>query len=323
MQARTAGASGTVTSCKHERKVEHPPLPYSLSDLQVDASRRLGLTAKEALDCCQALYETHHLTTYPRSDCPYLPEGHFADAGAVLRAIQGTAPGLAPLVAAADQTRRSRAWNDSKVTAHHAIIPTQSIRPDARLSAAERGVYELICRRYIAQFYPALEYHQTTIDMLTAGEHLRASGRTPIVDGWRAVLGSEPDADADSPDDRGPAAPRLPVLRQGDTVTAGPVTIVDKKTTPPKRFTDATLIQAMKGISRYVSDPAIKKLLNETDGIGTAATQAAIIQTLYYRRFIGKSRGHIASADVARTLIQTLPVVATTPDMTALWEAGL
>jgi len=103
----------------------------------------------------------------------------------------------------------------------------------------------------------------------------------------------------------------------------GYVTITDRKTTPPERFTDATLVQAMKGISRFVSDPAIKKLLNETDGIGTPATQAAIIQTLYDRRFIEKRRRHIVSTDVARALIQTLPASATTPDMTALWEAAM
>jgi hypothetical protein len=205
-------------------------------------------------------------------------------------------------------------------------VPTTASRSVAQLSVAERGVYDLICRRYIAQFYPPFEYHQTTIDLLVTGELFRATGRTPIADGWKPVFGAEIDDQADTvdPADGELSTAPLPSLQQGASVRAGPpVTIIDRKTTPPKRFTDATLIQAMKGIARFVVDPAIKKLLHETDGIGTPATQAAIIQTLYDRRFIEKQRSHIVSTVVGRALISTLPAVATTPDMTALWEAAL
>lgn len=326
LQSRTTGAAGVVARATRDKKTEQAPLPYSLSDLQVDASRRLGLTAKDVLDCCQALYETHRLTTYPRSDCAHLPEGHFTTARSVLDAIAKNAPTLAPLTAATDPARRSRAWNDAKVTAHHAIVPTTASRSVAQLSVAERGVYDLICRRYIAQFYPPFEYHQTTIDLLVTGELFRATGRTPIADGWKPVFGAETDDQADTvdPADGELSTAPLPSLQQGASVRAGPpVTIIDRKTTPPKRFTDATLIQAMKGIARFVVDPAIKNLLHETDGIGTPATQAAIIQTLYDRRFIEKQRSHIVSTVVGRALISTLPAVATTPDMTALWEAAL
>jgi DNA topoisomerase-3 len=322
---RCSGQPGRVARCSRERKAEPPPLPYSLADLQVDAGKRLGLTPKETLDACQALYETHRLTTYPRSDCSYLPEGQFAQASVVLDAITRNAPGLATLASAATPSMRSRAWADSKVTAHHAIIPTPVARASGQLPEVERRLYELIARRYIAQFYPPFEFHQTLIELEVAGERFSASGRQPLAQGWRGVIAAAPVEvdDAEPPDDGASPKATLPLLRDGEQISVTRVAVVEKKTAPPKRFTDATLVQAMTGIARFVADPRIKQLLRETDGIGTPATQAAIIQTLYDRKFIDKKGRHIVSTSVGRALIQILPTVATTPDMTALWESAM
>ena len=154
---RARGREGRVTECSEERKTEAAPLPYSLADLQVDAGRRAHLTAAHVLDACQVLYETRRLLTYPRSDCPYLPEGHCAQAREVLAAIGQHAPAFGPAIAKADLTLRSRAWNDKKVGAHHGIVPTPSAgcSTQGELTASERIVYELVCRRYLAQFYAA------------------------------------------------------------------------------------------------------------------------------------------------------------------------
>ncbi|HTA20804.1 MAG TPA: DNA topoisomerase III [Polyangia bacterium] len=323
--ARCSGQRGRVVKSSREKKAEAPPLPYSLADLQVDAGKRLGLTPKQTLDACQALYETHRLTTYPRSDCQYLPEGHFAQAPSVLAAVAENAPALAELAHAVTPASRSKAWNDTKVTAHHAIIPTPVSRASASLSPTESGIYELIARRYIAQFYPAFEFNQTQIEIDVADERFGASGRQPIAEGWRRVISSAAaDVDeAEAPDDAAAAKLTLPLLQEREEVQIHRVDVAEKKTTPPKRFTDATLVQAMTGIARFVTDPKIKKMLRETDGIGTPATQAAIIQTLYDRDFIAKKGRQIISTSVARALIQILPSVATTPDMTALWEAAM
>jgi DNA topoisomerase-3 len=322
--ARCSGQRGRVAKCSREKKFEAPPLPYALADLQVDAGKRLGLTPKQTLDACQALYETHRLTTYPRSDCQYLPEGHFAQASSVLATIAQNAPTLGELARAATPATRSKAWNDGKVTAHHAIIPTPVARSGASLSEAERGVYELIARRYIAQFHPAFEYNQTQIEIDVAGERFAASGRQPLSEGWRRVISSTAaEVDDTDADDAAASKTTLPLLQQGEDVQVPRVDLAEKKTAPPKRFTDATLVQAMTGIARFVADPKIKQLLRESDGIGTPATQAAIIQTLYDRKFIEKKGRHIISTSVGRALIQILPSVATTPDMTALWEAAM
>ncbi len=211
------------------------------------------------------------------------------------------------------------------MTAHHAIIPTAVAKPDAKLTAAERGVYELVARRYLAQFHPSFEFHETKIEIRVGDELFRASGRETVVVGWRAVV--EEPAEVPAADDRNGADEAslqpLPVLQDGESIRCDDVTIAEKRTTPPKRFTDSTLIEAMTGIARFVDDPKIKRLLRETDGIGTPATQAQIIEMLFDRRFIEKQGRQIRSTAVGRALIQTLPEIATRPDMTALWEAAM
>lgn len=324
--ARIRGQPGTVVRCTREKKSEAPPLPYSLPDLQMDGGRRFGLTPKETLNACQTLYETRRLLTYPRSDCSYLPEGQREQATAVLAAVAANVPTLGPFVSAADRSRKSRAWNDKKVTAHHAIVPTVAAAPVADLSPAERKVYDLVARRYLAQFLPAFEFNETKIEVDIGGERLRASGRQAVVEGWRQLVSpiqSEHDLDDDSDGDDAKGAQSLPLLRDGDRVTCIEANVSQKQTKPPRRFTDATLIAAMTGISRFVDDPKIKQLLGETDGIGTPATQADIIETLFDRRFIEKQGRRIVSTPIGRALIGILPEVATRPDMTALWEAAM
>jgi len=326
IRERAVGKPATVARSSREKRSETPPLPYSLPDLQIDAGGRLGLGPKQVVDACQSLYETHRLLTYPRSDCTFIPEGQHGQATAVLAAVATNIPSLVAAIGAADRSRRSRAWNDTKVTAHHAIIPTLVAKPEADLSAAERGVYELVARRYLAQFYPSFEFHETTIEILAGGEIFRARGRDTIAEGWRALFAKQP-ADEAGDDPQGLAddddRQSLPLLREGVAVTCTEVVIADKQTTPPKRFTDASLIQAMTGIARFVDDQKIRQLLRETDGIGTPATQAQIVETLFERHFIEKKGRQVFSTEVGRTLIHALPEIATKPDMTALWEAAM
>jgi len=327
---RVLGQTGAAAAHTEDTRSEPPPLPYSLADLQMDAGRRLGLSAKAVLDACQSLYETHRLTTYPRSDCSHLPEAHHAEGKDVVAAVARYAPSLGPAARGATLTLRSKAWNDKKVTAHHAIIPTPSTgAPLAPLSPIERAVYELIARRYLAQFYPAHEYLQTKATLEVAGEMFAAHGRQVVAVGWKALLaaarpsGKSPEGDAEKSErDGAPSAP-LPRLAVGDVVTAVEVVVVDKKTEPPKPFTDASLIAAMYAVAKYVSSPHIKKILTETDGIGTPATRAAILETLFERGYVGRDKKAIVSTETGRALIRCLPEVATTPDRTAVWEAAM
>jgi DNA topoisomerase-3 len=324
IRARVVGASGTVVEHTHEKKAQPPPLPYSLADLQIDAAKRLGLSAQAVLDIAQRLYEAHRLTTYPRSDCPYLPEDHHSQASDVVAALAVHAPSLESVAKNANLSLRSKAWNDKKITAHHAVIPTANANPVA-LEPNERSVYELVARRYLLQFYPPHEYFQTTVAVVASGERFTATGRQLVAPGWRAAATPEP-ADShpkrdagDEPEDRGP----LPALRQGDSIVVRDVAIADKLTRPPKPFTDDTLLQAMVNIASFVTDSAVKKLLTEADGIGTPATRAAIIETLFERGYVVREGKTIVSTPTGRQLVHALPAVATTPDLTAVWEAAL
>ncbi len=158
VQSRIHQQPATVTASSRKPKKQPPPLPYNLSALQIDAARRYSMSAKQVLDTCQALYERHKLLTYPRSDCRYLPEAHFADRNAVINALANNCSALSQAVQDADTSLKSAAWNDSKVEAHHAIIPTARKMDTGKLSQAERNVYELVARQYLVQFYPAHEY---------------------------------------------------------------------------------------------------------------------------------------------------------------------
>ncbi|HEV3193509.1 MAG TPA: DNA topoisomerase 3, partial [Polyangiaceae bacterium] len=293
VRERVAGQSGAVTSRTQERKSELAPLPYSLAELQMDAGRKLGLSAQAVLDACQSLYETHRLTTYPRSDCSHLPEGHHGQATEVLDAIRSQLPAFALGVASADVALRSKAWNDKKVTAHHAIIPTPNAGSSAsQLPGRERAIYELISRRYLAQFYPAHQYLQSRVALEIAGERFVATGRQSIAAGWKVLETKDKgEGAADSSDDvahenESDSAAALPRLEQRDRVTAVDVAIADEETLPPKPFTDASLMAAMCAVGKFVTRPNIKKILTETDGIGTPATRAAIIETLFERGYL-------------------------------------
>jgi DNA topoisomerase III len=320
------GSAGSCTKAVTERKSESAPLPYSLVDLQVDAERVLSLTAQQTLDTCQSLYEVHRLATYPRSDCNYLPTGQFAMAPDVLAAIRVNMLELEPIVSAAEVGRRSRAWDDAKITEHHAIIPTASRAPGTKLSPAERGVYELICRRYVAQFYRPHVYNTAKLELTVKDEVFVARGRQTVDEGWRLTLaaaaaGPAPGAAAMDADEE--VAGQLPRLEKGAPVTAAEVKALEKKTKPPKRFTDGTLLLAMTGISRFVSEPQIKAILKERDGIGTEATRAGILEMLCKRGFVVRQGRHMISTPLGRMLISMLPPLARSPDLTAVWELGI
>ena len=316
VQARIHQQPATVTASSRRPKKQPPPLPYNLSALQIDAARRFSMSAKQVLDTCQALYERHKLLTYPRSDCRYLPVEHFAERNAVIDALANNCPQLGPAARDADQSLKSAAWNNSKVEAHHAIIPTARKMDTTKLTRAERNVYELAARQYLAQFYPAHEHSDSQIDLEIAGGCFIAKASTVLKPGWKVLLPSRKE------DDKGETA-QLPSLKKGDTCLCEHGEILEKQTSPPKPFDDASLLAAMTGIARYVQDPGLRKVLKDTDGLGTEATRAGIIELLFTRDFLIRSGKQIRSTAAGRGLIQSLPELASTPDMTARWETEL
>ena len=304
-----------VMEYSDKREKETAPLPYSLSALQIDAAKRFGLSAQEVLDICQRLYETHKLITYPRSDCRYLPEEHFAERMAVLNAISTHAPTYRTLPDILNMEHRNRCWNDKKVEAHHAIIPTAKNRT-VNLTQQELNIYTLIARQYLMQFCPDAEYRKSKITLNIAGGSFIAQARNLQTAGWKTLWGKE-DNDEEQQE------PLLPIVKKGQILFCSKGEIISKKTQPPKPFTDATLLSAMTGIARFVQDKELKKILRETDGLGTEATRAGIIELLFKRGFLYKKGKNIHSSEAGRILIQALPDIATQPDMTAHWESQL
>ncbi len=307
------------------------PLPHSLSSLQIDAAKAHHLSAQKVLDISQGLYEKHKLITYPRSDCRYLPKTHHAEAPGIVAAITQN-PGVGKLIEQAsllDLSRRGRAWNDARVNAHHAIIPTA--RKSIGLSADEARVYALICRNYLAQFLPDHEYAETRVDVEIQGGLFQAKAREIKVPGWKVLFpvgkrrqgpgsasGTAPNPDGDEDD-----APTLPTLKKGQKVNSLEAEVRERVTSPPARFTDATLLAAMTGIASFVGDAELRKVLKDTDGLGTEATRAGIIELLFRRGFLARVGKHIESTAAGRGLIEALPEALTLPDMTAQWESTL
>lgn len=311
---RISGQPAVVTSYQDKRENETAPLPFSLSSLQIEAAKRFNLSAQQVLEICQRLYESHKLITYPRSDCRYLPEEHFGGRHAVLNAISAHQPDLMTSQVI-ESERKNRCWNDKKVDAHHAIIPTARAG-QVKLSEHEAHIYELIARQYLMQFCPDAIYRKCVIELEIAGGQFIAKSRFLAEAGWRSLSGSkEYDEDADG-------LP-LPVVSQGDELLCERGEVVEKQTQPPRHFTDATLLSAMTGIARFVQDKDLKKVLRATDGLGTEATRAGIIELLFKRTFLHKKGRYIHATEAGKALIHSLPEIAARPDMTAHWEAML
>ncbi|HDR9236636.1 TPA: DNA topoisomerase 3 [Burkholderia vietnamiensis] len=314
-----AAGQGTVTRYVNKPAEEPAPLPFELTGLQTALNAKYGYSAKEVLDAFQELYLAGN-ATYPRSDCPYLPESQHAEAPDVLDAIAKGAPHLANLASNANVTIRSRVWNDAKVGEHHALIPTRQAPDWATLSEIKRRTYELIAQRYLAQFYPNCRVDKAKVEVSIAGERFAASGRVVKDLGWRVVFQGEAQAaDAKKKD----TIPSLPVLVEQAPVNRQAVKVDAKRTTPPPRYTEGSLLTAMKHVYRTVSDPVERKKLKALDGIGRSATRAAIIETIIKRSFVEVKGKQLVATVIGKILVDALPAKLTDPGMTARWEALL
>ncbi len=312
---RIKGKTGEVVLAEDKPGKELPPLPYSLSTLQIDAARQYRMSAGQVLESCQKLYEKK-MITYPRSDCRYLPKEHFQQAPEVLAAIRNNDHQWAKAVDNATPDKPGRAWNDAKVGAHHGIIPTSRRSAIDKISRAEQQVYGLIARQYIAQFYPDHRYQTRRIQVRIEGGLFQASNRQVVDDGWKILYQQQEKKDQQD-------LPRLPSVKKGEQLDCIDAELKERETQPPRPFTDATLLSAMTGISRFVKDPAIRKVLRETDGLGTEATRAGIIELLFSRKFLTREGRNIHATATGKALIEALPEKVSQPDMTASWESFL
>ncbi|MDH0073194.1 DNA topoisomerase 3 [Stenotrophomonas maltophilia] len=330
LQARLVGQPATVVDFTAKGGVRHAPLPYYLDTLQMAANDRFGYTAKRTLDIAQSLYETHKLTTYPRSDCPYLSTAQLAETQPRLKAVASVLPGLAAAVAAADVTRVGPAFNDAKQaeSSHHGIVPTINERglTAAALDEAERNIYELIASNFVAQFYPPESFEQSAAVINIGGERFAATGKRVTAPGWTAVFQEPADA-AEEADvaSSGDGKQPLPAMAPGAILTTESVQALSRKTSPPPRFTEKLLLKAMANVHLYVTHPQAKARLKEGQGIGTPATRANIIEELKSpkRGYLVVKGKQLISAPEARAFIAALPSVATDAGFTGLTEQTL
>jgi DNA topoisomerase-3 len=314
--------TGVVVLCDIAEKKDPQRLPLSLSSLQVMAGKKFGYDPQLVLDIAQTLYE-RKLTTYPRSDCDFLPESQHSDGAIILENLcVNSQKELAAWASEADRSIQSRAWNDKKITAHHAIIPTTEKCNFASLNDTQKNIYFLIAQSYIAQFFPVHVYSQTKVELDHGSETFTASGRVIVELGWKKIFAADSEDKEDKKDEDGGM---LPAMTKGDKADLLGVKADKKSTKPPVRFTAATLLAAMKEIHKYVKNPDLKKQLKDVAGIGTEATRATIIKELIDRRFLQeeKKKKYLIPTESAYLLIDALPDELTYPDSTALWESIL
>lgn len=319
--AKVDGEQGEVESFSAQKKSKSPPLPYSLSALQTECSAKFGLSAQQTLDVAQSLYEQYKVATYPRSDSRYLPLSILKDeAPAIIRNLAGTQL-LGDIAEGANLSIKSAAWNDAKVSDHHGIIPTTEAT-EAKIAALpdlQKKVFLLIAKSFLAQFYPDMRYLAVSATVLCEEERFRASGRRVTDVGWQKVYGKENDEEEAEEED----SQAVPDMSKGDLLAARGTKVTSRRTKPPARFTDGTLVQAMTNIHRFVTTPEIKKRLRENDGIGTEATRANIIETLIRRKYLQRKGRHLVSTEAGQSIIAVLPEEVTDPGLTAVWESYL
>lgn len=321
---------GEVVLAKTDRKSMPSPLPFSLSELQQQAGKQLGLSAAKVLSIAQSLYEKHKIISYPRTPCSYLPLSQKAEVEDVIAALCALDPGLESLCPQLDLQRSHRVFNDVQVNkhSHHAMIPT--MRSDFDLSAlnsAERSIYLMIRNRYLALFLSDYVYDASVIEVQCAGHLFKAMGQVPIDEGWKAFL-KESIAEekqgrkALSKDD----VKTLPAVKMGEMLGVQEVHMHEKKTTPPARFTEPTLLAEMKSLTEFlktVDDEQVKKVLKHTEGLGTEATRASVIERLFEMNYLVKQKGKIVASDKGKNLIARIPQMVADPVTTAKWEIAL
>lgn len=301
------------------KKQENPPLPYNLTVLLSDMSRRFGFTAAKTQQITQDLRDKYKAITYNRSDSQYLKEEHREQAPAVLSQAMENLGVSWPL----DYSLHSKAFNDGNVTAHHGIIPQEAKAPVSKMTTDEAKVYTAICERYAMQFLPPAVYDVSESTADVDGGSLVLTAKRLVDAGFKAVFGNVSDesdgADSDSEN---------PLVPEGSHTLGGISCAIDEKeTTPPKPYTEGTLIADMASIAKYVKDPEIREILKRKDdgkkgehgGIGTTATRSSIIENLKNRGYLEERKGKVRATDKAKAFYALLPPEIRGADVTARW----
>ena len=319
--SEVSGTDFTVTGVTEKKGKEAPPRLFDLTSLQVECNRKYSFSADETLKLIQSLYEKK-VTTYPRVDTTFLSDDIYPKVPKILSGLTAYSDLTVPL-AGSGLPKSKKVFDNSKVTDHHAIIPTGV--PATSLTPEERKVYDLVARRFIAAFYPDCEISTTTVNGKAADVAFKATGKRIIKPGWRVVfnaLQNQNTSEADQADDKDDTNADLPEFRAGESGPHAPK-LKETWTTPPKPYTEATLLRAMETAGKSVDDEELRDALKE-NGIGRPSTRAAIIETLFKRNYIRKERKSLYPTETGRNLINTIQEeLLKSAELTGMWEKKL
>ena len=308
----------TVTAVTKKKGSEAPPRLFDLTALQVECNRKFGYGADLTLEIVQQLYEAKY-TTYPRVDTTFLPDDMYGKSKGILNGLSGLYGDLLTPLRGEKLRKSKKVFDSSKVTDHHAIIPTGV--PPRALTDVQRRVYDLIARRFIAVFYPDCRFATTTVDGEAADVPFRATGKVILDEGWRAVFRRDPAKEENTPQ-RADEERTLPDFTKGESGPHTP-TLTAKETTPPKPFTEATLLRAMETAGRTVDNEELRDALKE-NGIGRPSTRAAIIQTLFRRGYIRRRNKSLEATPTGVELIGVIKEeLLKSAELTGQWENKL
>ena len=319
--AKLQGHNGIIADIRREAKSELPPLAYDLTELQRDANRHLNFSAQRTLAVLQNLYQEHKVVTYPRTDSRYITRDIVPTLPTRLQAMQvgPYVDFIRPLLSQRIQPGK-RFVDDSKVTDHHAIIPTEQPLKLANLSIDEKKLYDLIAKRFIAVLYPPYTYDQTTITTVVNSESFHSRGKVVKDLGWRGVTTSNVEREGIQPD----ALPEQNLTQQQKGSQKKVISIKENKskTRPPSRYNEATLLTAMESPGKFIADEELRESMKGS-GLGTPATRAEIIEKLINSFYVERNGKELIPTSKGIQLIPLVPEALRSPELTAQWEQKL
>lgn len=318
---KIAGKQAVITKIEKTRKVTPPPAAYDLTELQRDANKKYAYSAKQTLSYMQSLYERHKVLTYPRTDSRYISDDVVPTLPERIRScmVDEYKP-LAQQIYRTKPLQTRFLVNNGKVTDHHAIIPTEQQPELYALSGQEKNIYDLVVRRFLAVLLPHYEYEEIKLTLSIGGETFTAKGKRVISQGWKQAYDRSfnlEEEDADEQDQN------LPELRQGDKLDVLSSALKPGKTSPPARYTEATLLSAMEHPEGQVKDQALSKILVETSGLGTPATRADIIEKLFSTFYVERRGKELVPTSKGIQLVELAPEELRSAELTAKWEDQL
>lgn len=319
--SRVKTKSGVIAKTETEQKKQFPPLLYDLTELQRECNRKFGYAAQKTLQIAQALYEKRKMITYPRTDSRYLSDDMQTKVKQTMQKLEKTTTyGIYAKEALRSMTFHKRIVDNSKVTDHHAIIPTDTNIKTEHLTIEEKNVFDLIAGRFIAVFYPPYLYEVTKVYSQIENECFLSKGKVVLQEGWQAVekvFSPTPKRKKTEQEEQ-----QLPQLQKGENIVVKNAKVLQKQTKPPTPYTESTLLSAMEHAGRFVEDETVKEQMKDS-GLGTPATRAAMIERLLKVGYIVRKGKSLLPTEKGKNLIAVVPDALRSPETTGKWEKGL